>query len=291
MPAAAQLSVIVPCLNAERWLPELLEALAQQRVVSSWEVILADNGSSDGSRRIAAAFGARLPGLRVVDAAARRGQAYARNLGAREARGDKLLFVDADDVVGAGWAQALAAALDRHGFVASRFDLDRLNPPWVLASRENPQARGLNPYTYPPYLDHAGGSGLGVRRAVHEAVGGFDESMPVLEDTDYCWRIQRAGTPLVFVPEAVVHVRLRPELGGVFRQALSYGEHNVAIYKKYLPLGMPRLALGGGLARWAKLLLSLPALLTTAGRPRVVWQLGWRLGRLRGSLKHRVAAL
>ena len=290
MPAAAQVSVIVPCLNAERWLPEQLGALAEQRLGSPWEVILADNGSTDGTRRLAETFRERLPELRVVDASARRGQAYARNLGAREARGDKLLFVDADDVVASGWAQALAQALDRHPFVASRFDLARLNPPWVLASRENPQERGLNPYTYPPYLDHAGGSGLGVRRAVHEAVGGFDESMPVLEDTDYCWRIQRAGTPLVFVPEAVVHVRLRHDLGGVFRQALSYGEHNVAIYKKYLPLGMPRLGLGGGLARWVKLLVSLPAMLTRKGRPRVVWQLGWRLGRLRGSLKHRVAA-
>ena len=290
MPAVAQVSVVVPCLNAERWLPELLDALAGQGFAAPWEVILADNGSTDGTRAVAESGRARLPALRVIDASARSGQAYARNLGAREARGDKLLFVDADDVVAPGWAQALAHALDQHGFVASRFDLTRLNPPWVLASRENPQERGLNPYTYPPYLDHAGGSGLGVRRAVHEAVGGFDESMPVLEDTDYCWRIQRAGTPLVFVSEAMVHVRLRHDLGGVFRQALSYGENNVAIYKKYLPLGMPRLGLGGAAARWAKLLLSLPAMLTAKGRPRVVWQLGWRLGRLRGSLKHRVAA-
>ena len=44
-----------------------------------------------------------------------------------------------------------------------------------------------------------------------------------------------------------------------------------------------------GASMWA--VLSLPAMLTAKGRPRVVWQLGWRLGRLRGSLKHRVAAL
>ncbi len=291
MSTSPRVSVVVPCLNAARWLPEQLSALADQRFAEPFEVIVADNGSMDGSQALVEAFRCRLPGIRFVDASARRGQAYARNLGAQVALGDKLLFVDADDAVGPGWVGALASALDEHGFVASRFDLAGLNSPWVLESRDNPQERGLNPYTYPPYLDHAGGSGLGVLRAIHEAVGGFDETMPALEDTDYCWRIQRAGTPLVFVPDAVVQVRLRHDLGGMFRQALSYGEHNVAIYKKYRPLGMPRLGLTGALARWAKLTLSLPGLLTAARRPRVVWQLGWRLGRLRGCVKYRVSAL
>jgi GT2 family glycosyltransferase len=283
-------SVIIPCLNAARWLPEQLVALAEQGSPPSLEVIVADNGSTDGTRELVDSYRDRLPRLRFVDASARRGQAYARNVGARAATSRKLLFVDADDVVAPDWVEALATALDRHGFVASRFDLAARNPAWVLQSRENPQGSGLNPYTYPPYLDHAGGSGLGVRREVHDAVGGFDETMPLLEDTDYCWRIQRAGTPLVFVPAAVVQVRLRHDLSGVFRQALSYGEHNVAIYKKFRPLGMPRLGLFPGLARWAKLLLSSPAWLSPTARPRVIWQWGWRLGRLRGCLKYRVMA-
>ena len=291
VPLTPEVSVIIPCLNAARVLPEQLTAIAAQDLAAPWELIIADNGSTDATREIAFSFAAKLPDLRVVDASERRGQAFARNLAARSARGSKLLFVDADDVVAPGWAAALARALDTHGFVASRFDLELLNPPWVLASRENPQATGSTPTrirrtsTTPAAADWA----CGTRSTIGS--GDSTRAMPLLEDTDYCWRIQRAGTPLVFVPEAVVHVRLRHDLAGVFRQALAYGEHNVAIYKKYLPAGMPRLPVAGGLLRWAKLGLTLPGALLPSVRPRVVWQLGWRLGRLRGSWRYRVAAL
>jgi GT2 family glycosyltransferase len=184
----------------------------------------------------------------------------------------------------------MASALARHPFAASRFELRRLNPTWLGGRLSHPQEAGLNPYTYPPFLPHAGGSGLGVWRDRHQAVGGFDESLPALEDTDYCWRLQLAGTPLRFVPEAVVHVRLPRALGGHFRQMLAYGEYNVCLYRRYRERGMPRLGLLPGLLRWAKLLLSLPRLVTRRGRVEWISQLGWRLGRLRGCRRYRVLA-
>ena len=134
-----------------------------------------------------------------------------------------------------GWLAALGRALARHDFVASRYEFAKLNPPRVTQTRPESQSAGLNSYTYPPFLPHAGGGGLGVKAALHRAVGGFDETMPVLEDTDYCWRVQLAGTPLVYVPEAVVHVRSRRDLAGMFRQNLVFGEGNVAIYKQVSP--------------------------------------------------------
>jgi GT2 family glycosyltransferase len=286
-----RLSVIVPVLNAGATLPGLLASLAEQRWSGEWEVLVADNGSNDDSFAIVERFKARLPGLRWIDASSRRGQAHARNVGAAASRGDALLFVDGDDEVGSGWLEAMGRALAEHDFVACRYDQRRLNPEWVEASRENPQASGLGAYSYPPFLAHAGGSSLGVKRSVHDAVGGFDETMAALEDTDYCWRIQLAGTPLVFVPDALVHIRMRHHLSGIFRQALHLSEWNVAIYKRYRDRGMPRLPWSLGPLRWAKLLLTTPRLLTRRGRAAWLWQLGWRLGRLRGSVKHRVLAL
>ena len=132
---------------------------------------------------------------------------------------------------------------------------------------------------------------MGVKRWLHDEIGGFDEFMPALEDTDYCWRIQRAGHAFVFVPDAVVHIRHRHDLGSIFRQGISYGLHNVLIYKKYRPLGMPRLGWTPGAARWLKLLLKTPLMLWTRdGRARWAWQLGWRIGRLKGCCKYRVLA-
>jgi len=285
------LSVVIPCRNAEATLGAQLAALAAQRWEGEWEVIVADNGSTDGSRALAESFRPRLPRLQVIAAGGRGGPGHARNRGAAAARGEALLFCDADDEVAPEWLAALGRALARHDFVASRYEFAKLNPAWVTRARPESQGAGLNPYTYPPFLPHAGGGGLGVKAALHRAVGGFDETMPVLEDTDYCWRLQLAGTPLVFVPEAVVHVRSRGDLRGMFRQNLVFGAGNVAIYKKYRPLGMPRLGPGPGLLRWLKLLLTAPRLATPAGRAAWLAQLGWRLGRLRGCLKHRVAAL
>lgn len=288
------LSVVIPCWNAEATLGIQLAALAAQELPEGreidWEAIVADNGSTDRSREVAESFRDRLPALRVVDASARRGPGHARNAGAAAARHEALLFCDADDEVAPGWLAALARALAEHPFVASRYDIDKLNPEWVRRTHDNPQADGLNPYVYPPYLPHAGGGGLGIRRELHEQVGGFDETLPALEDTDYCWRLQRAGIPLVFVPDAVVHIRFRGDLGGVFRQAYSYGVHNVGIYRRYRPLGMPRLPPTAGLRKWAALLLRTPQLFTPRGRAHYLRQLGWRLGRLRGCLRFRVWA-
>lgn len=285
------LSVVIPCFNAAATLGGQLAALAAQRWVGEWEVIVADNGSTDGSAALAATFRGRLPRLTVVAASGLLGPGHSRNVGARVARGEALLFCDADDEVAPGWLAAMGEAVAEHSFVAARYEVAKLNPPWIAAARPHPQETGLNPYTYPPFLPHAGGGGLGVRKDLHEAVGGFDESLPALEDTDYCWRLQLAGTPLYYVPEAVVHIRYRPDLAGNFRQLLSFGEHNVLIYRRYRHRGMPRLGPGPGLLRWGKLLLTAPRLAGRRGRTAWLSQLAWRLGRLRGCVKYRVLAI
>ncbi|HEX6902686.1 MAG TPA: glycosyltransferase [Thermoanaerobaculia bacterium] len=289
--APLKLSVVIPCLNAAGTIAQQLDALAGQSWPGGWEVIVADNGSTDRSREIVASYRDRLPGLKLVDASDKRGQAHARNLGAAAATGDAFLFCDADDEVAPGWLEGMGRALAVHDFVACRYDNEKLNPAWVQRTHLNPQKDGLTAYDYPPFLPHAGGGGLGVRRSVHEAVGGFDESMPALEDTDYCWRIQLAGHGFHFAPEAVVYIRHRHDPGSIYRQGVSYGLHNVLIYKKYRSRGMPRLGWLPGALRWAKLILKTPLMLPTReGRSRWLWQLGWRVGRVKGCWRYKVIA-
>jgi glycosyltransferase involved in cell wall biosynthesis len=285
-----KLSVIIPCYNAADTITAQLEALASQRWSEPWEVIVVDNRSSDESMVIVEQYLERLPNLRVVDASARQGQPYALNVGARTSVGDALAFCDADDEVGTGWVAAMGEALSKYDFVACRFDIEKLNAPWVQESHENPQRDGLNKYRYPPYLPHAGGGSLGVKRSLHEAIGGFDESLPLLHDTDYCWRIQLAGTELHFVPDAVIHVRYRDTLGGIYRQARGYAEYNVLLYKRYQPLGMPRLSWKTGLRGWVRLLKRLPRVHSKNALAAWVWQFGWRIGRLKGCFKYGILA-
>ena len=117
----------------------------------------------------------------------RRGASHARNAGARASTGDVLAFCDADDEVAPGWIAGLQKGLLDNEFVASRFDLTKLNPSlgWV-----HPQASGLIQDPSFDFLPRAGGCGLAVRRHIHDSVGGFDEHIRFHEDTDYCWKIQ-----------------------------------------------------------------------------------------------------
>jgi glycosyltransferase involved in cell wall biosynthesis len=286
-----QLSVVVPFLNESATLANQLLALSKQEWSKPWEVILADNGSTDGSLSIAEQFKKKLPRLSIIDASDRKGQAYAKNVGARFASGRSIAFCDADDEVAPGWVAAIGEALEEHDFVASRFEIAKLSCPRFLRGRGAPQSEGLQIYRYPPYLPHAGGCGLGIKRIVHEAIGGFDESWAYHEDTDYCFRVQLAGTPLHFAANAVVHIRFPETLWGAFNQARNWGLYNVLIYKRYRSKGMSPLRLKDGLGAWIGLMKTLPWLFRTDESARWLWQFGLRTGRLQGCLKHRVLAL
>jgi len=279
------LSVVVPVRGRPELLVEQLEALAAQSAREPWETVVADDSDAgdDEVAQVVARFEGRVPGLRRVPAGGK-GAGHARNVGAAAAAGDKLAFLDADDVAAPGWVDAMAAALDRHAVVASRWEFERLNTPETLASRTPAQLDGPQRYRRPPFLDHAGGCGLGVRREAFEAVGGFDERWPLLEDTDLTWRLQLAGYELAFAPDAVVHIRFRSGLAS-FTQAYGYGFYNVRLYKEYLPRGMPRIGPLRSLESLWGLVRSLPEVFDREKRPRYVRRLGHRLGRLAGSIR------
>jgi GT2 family glycosyltransferase len=217
-----ELSVVIAAYDAERTLGAQLDALAAQRVPFAWEVVVADNGSADGTAALARSYATRLR-VRVVDASATPGAGAARNVGVAAARSPLVAFCDADDVVGDGWLAAMRAALEQHAFVAGRFEGARLNSPSVLRSRELPQQHGLQESTRLPGLYAAGAGNMGIRADVFRAVGGFDPRCLYLEDADLCWRVQLAGVPLTWVPEAVLHVRLRGSLWSTARQGYHYG--------------------------------------------------------------------
>ena len=285
-----KLSVIIPCYNAARTITIQLEALAQQSWEAPWEVIVSDNGSSDDTPTIVQQYQCRWQALRWVDASDRRGPAHARNVGARVALGEALAFVDADDEVAPGWVAAIGNALGKYDFVASRFDIAKLNPPWVQRSHSSLQSKGLMHYNYPRYLPHASGSGLGIKRALHEAIGGFDDAFLYLQDTDYCWKAQRAGAQLYFAPEAVIHYRYRQTLRGLYQQARNYAEDNVLIYKKYRALDMPPLTRYEIVRAWVQLFRRTIGMRSKGDFARWLWNVGWRVGRLHGSIKHRIWA-
>lgn len=287
-----RLSVIIPCFNAADTIAVQLEALAGQHWSEPWEVIVSDNGSSDDSLKIVERYMERLPNLQIVDSSDRQGSSHARNVGVLAATGEALLFCDSDDEVAPGWMAAMGEAVFRHDFVTCRLDTEKLNPLWLQKSRKNSQ-RDVPIQFYPHYLPFGGSCCIGVKRSLHESVGGFDESMFAMEDVDYCWRIQLAGTNLHFVAQTAIYYRYYKRFGRMYSQMYGLGKNAAFLYRRYQPLGMPRLSKPWKSAIMAlrRLVISLPRIRSKQGLAVWVRAFGMLMGRLQGSIKHRVIYL
>jgi len=172
------LSIVIPTLDAGDTLAATLAALGGTALET--ETIVADGGSSDATRAIAEAAGARL-------IAAPRGRGVQLAVGAAETTGEWLLFVHADTVLAAGWAMALEAFManpaNERGAAYFRFALDDAVPAARWLERMvgwRCRVLGL------PYGDQ----GLLMSRALYDEVGRF-RPWPLMEDVDMVRRIGR----------------------------------------------------------------------------------------------------
>lgn len=281
-----KLSVIVPCFNVMDTIAFQLEALANQQCSDPWEIIVADNGSTDDTVAIVKQYQHRIPHLRFVEASARRGSAHARNVAVSVAKSEALAFCDADDEVAPGWVAAMISALSKHDLVAGCNEYSKLNQPWVIQCCGYREGNGVNKH---PYFPYAGASNLGVKRSVHEMVGGFDETMLSLQDVDYCWRIQEKGKTLDCAKDALVHFRFRNTIGGMYRRYWKLACYDVLLHKKHQQVGMPKLIKWQGFVKDA-VILPLKFMLRVRDRESLVrWLLdfAWFAGHLQGCIKYR----
>lgn len=274
-----ELSVIIPCLNAEATFATQLEALASQRWSQPWEVIVADNGSTDRSMEIVKGFKHRLPNLRIIDASARKGKSYyARNEGARASLGKSLVFCDADDWVAPGWVAVMGEALSNYDVAYGRMCFDKFNSP---EQDEYWSTRWKDGLYREQFLPHGGGANTGIRRSVHEAIGGFDECLPRFADGDYYWRLQLEGYTLHHAPNALYQYRIgrvNPSLRYLYRRGMTAAACDYWLYKKYKSLGITKemilpshRSLERSLKSWLSLLKSMPSECLRSEEDRAAW--------------------
>lgn len=212
-------SVIIPAYNARDTIGDQLAALTRREFAFPWEIIVADNGSTDGTAELVEGFRATIPNLRVVDASARRGPSAARNIGAQAARAQRLAFCDADDIVGDDWVGAVRRLLELHEFVAG-FCL-------MMHLLDHPQIKPY--YSGPimsevfPYLPGGASGNMAIHKPVFEKVDGFDEALRAGEDLDFSWRTQLGGHRLVHSPSMIAYIRRREGIVPSFKQGFAYG--------------------------------------------------------------------
>lgn len=290
MSEAVEVSVVIPLHDGIDFLPPLLESLEAQEWNGAWELVVADNGSSDGGPDLVKTYASRLPRVKVIEALNGSGSAYARNAGASEAGGSLLVFIDHDDVVGPGYVAAMVDALRTHRLVCGQWEVETLNPDWAHQLLPSGQRDGPMMWNY-DFLPYAAGGTLAMRRELFDAIGGFAEDVAYADCTDLCWRAQLdAGAELAFVREAVVHYRYRSSAKAMFKQARNWGRAEVEMYARYRPRGLPRISVRRSLGNLG-FLWHVRRLTHPAGRAWWATRAGNTLGRIEGSLRHRTLML
>ncbi|HEY6396493.1 MAG TPA: glycosyltransferase [Solirubrobacteraceae bacterium] len=189
------------------------------------ELILSDNSDVVRDAR----------GVNVVSATAERSPAHARNAGAEQARGEWILFVDADcrvprTLLGGYFAEPIA---DDIGALAG--DVRPTLDGQTLVQRYGAARGFLNQRAHlqHPFKPRAVAANLMVRRSAFEQVGGFLEGLRAAEDTDLSWRIQEAGWRLELRPEAWVEHRYRTTLSDLRRQWRGYAAGRAWLARRY----------------------------------------------------------
>ena len=193
------LSVVIPTLNAEPHLGDCLE-----RMKAADEILVVDGGSSDGTVALAEKAGARL----VV---APKGRGSQLRAGGKAARGDWILFLHADTLLGPGWRAAVAAHARAHPDLAGCFRFRLADKAWQARAIERGVAARVELLGLP-----YGDQGLLVPRALYKKVGGY-RPLPLMEDVDLARRIGRRR--LRTIDEAAVTSPERWRSEGWFRRS------------------------------------------------------------------------
>jgi glycosyltransferase involved in cell wall biosynthesis len=204
-----QISVLVPCFNAAKFLGAALDSVLSQ----TWQniqIIVVDDGSTDDSVSVAQSYASR--GVQLIQQA-NAGAAAARNRAFEASSGEFVLYLDADDLIGEDHLSALAERLDQHGLFVAMSPWDRFY-------------QFPNEAKFPPrsgYVDANGAKWLAAEwasarcmtqpgmfllpRRLVASVGGWNESLSLIDDFEFFARVISRSTGVRFAPRAKLYYR------------------------------------------------------------------------------------
>ena len=215
-------SVVVPVRNGETTIGACIESLLAQRYPADrYEIIVVDNGSTDGTARVAGSFPVTL--LRCETP----GPSPTRNTGLRHSQAEIVAFTDADCVADPGWLLGLAPAFADEAVGAAGGAIESLQHPqrgFVELFAED--VRPLRNYRSGEgeLLPFLMGANASYRRALLLAVGGWDEGLGTAEDIELAWRFQlKTRTRIAYCDDAVVYHHHRSTVKALARQYRFYG--------------------------------------------------------------------
>jgi GT2 family glycosyltransferase len=248
--------------NGREHLVNCLASLAAHPPVTPHEIVVVDNASTDGSVQTVHEW----PGVRLVALDTNVGFSRGNNAGIRASRGELVLLLNNDTLVGAGALDTLVARLDAHPAAAvagprlvdGDGDPELSFGPMISPLGELRQktlmalhTRGFGPVSRwvdratrrERYVDWVTGACLLARRDVAEQVGLLDERFFLYtEDVDFCASVRAAGWRILFTPAAeIVHLRGRVRAAAPRMINTVYRRSHLAFYEKHHPRYAPLL--------------------------------------------------
>jgi len=212
-------SIVIPNLDSQLVDQTLAAVRAQDLDSESLEILVVG--------RDAPGLVPRDGSVRFVESAQRLGAGAARNLGVQAARGERILFTDADCRPAPGWAGILVAALESSPIAGGSVRFSLSGNRWAVADNIASFHELLS--DRPAGSDSAqpvGSLNLGVRREAWNQVGPFDEDLITSEDYDWILRARAQGQEVYFEPSAAVeHADVRTDRRALERHAAWYGRH------------------------------------------------------------------
>ena len=182
------LSIIIPALNEQQYLPSLLGSIIQQNPSVAHEIVITDAGSQDRTVEIALSYGCTV----VPGGLAAKG----RNQGGKAAKGDLLLFLDPEALLPNGFLKRVLAEFKERDLDIASCAIEPLVEKW-MPPLTFPRFFFDLLYNWPARLSQNifpyASAVLLVKRSIHEKLGGFNESIRIGEDHDYARRAAKFG--------------------------------------------------------------------------------------------------
>lgn len=227
-------SVIIPVRNRPKDIGDCLQSIRhlcypQEKI----EVIVVDDASTDDTAAVVRSFGVKL-----ICNDRCKGPGACRNMGARNASGEILVFLDSDCTASPDWFTDIVPffrlpGIDAiGGFVAGYFRTAALDRYEDAFSSLNMGKRMLFAGT-DPSMFYVPTCNLFVRREVFQEMKGFRPEMQVGEDVDFCWRLRRAGYRLLYLPLGTVFHKHRNTLGKMLKRRFDYGTSEADLYRRH----------------------------------------------------------
>lgn len=223
-----RVSVVICSYNGSRTIRQTLEAVAGLDY-PDLEVIVVDDGSTDGTAAIAAGHDVHLISQE------NRGLSAARNTGWQAATGEIVAYLDDDAYPDRDWLRYLAwSFLTTHYAAIGGPNVTPPDDPPVSHAVGHAPGGPIHVLVSDTEAEHIPGCNMAFRRGALAAIEGFDPTFVVAgDDVDACWRIQHAGWRIGFSPSAVVWHHRRPSVRAYWRQQRGYGRAEALLERKW----------------------------------------------------------